>query len=138
LPVRARFQLLPRCRASTGTDQMPQQIDFPLPSDLPRPVDDGGAAHLVGMTLPRLKLPSTAGGSVDLSKLIASRTVIYCYPMTGVPGRSLPDGWDAIPGARGCTPQGCNFQDRYPELLQLGTADLRLEYTNEGVPGRDG
>jgi peroxiredoxin len=40
--------------------------------------------------------------------------------MTGVPGKPLPEGWDLIPGARGCTPQTCGFRDRYQELSNLG------------------
>ena len=98
---------------------MHKQIDFPLPTDLPRPVDDGAATHLVGIAMPKISLRSTSGRLVDVSELTATRTVIYCYPMTGVPGTPLPDGWDAIPGARGCTPQSCNFRDHYQELLGL-------------------
>lgn len=56
---------------------------------------------------------------VDLSHLSALRTVIYCYPMTGVPGKPLPEGWNEIPGARGCTPQTCSYRDHHQELLQL-------------------
>jgi peroxiredoxin len=100
---------------------MHKQTDFPLPTNLPQPVDDGAAVHLVGMILPRLCLRSTAGRIVDLSELRALRTVIYCYPMTGVPGTPLPENWDAIPGARGCTPQACNFRDHHQEFFQLGT-----------------
>jgi peroxiredoxin len=99
---------------------MHQQTDFPLPSDLPRPVDDGAANHLTGMTLPNVCLDSTAGRVICVSELSSPRTVIYCYPMTGVPGKPLPAGWDEIPGARGCTPQACNFRDHHNELLQLG------------------
>jgi peroxiredoxin len=99
--------------------QVQKDTAFPLPPDLPRPVDDGAAAHLRGMAMPRLSLPSTAGGSVDLSALRAPRTVIYCYPMTGVPGKPLPEGWDMIPGARGCTPQSCGFRDHHAELAEL-------------------
>jgi len=99
---------------------MQQPTDFPLPSNLPRPVDDGGADHLRGMSMPQVSLRSTAGRQVDLSNLSAPRTVIYCYPMTGVPGKPLPEGWDMIPGARGCTPQTCSFRDHHQELLQLG------------------
>src|SRR3954453_22751926 len=76
-----------------------------LPANLPRPKDDGGARHLKGMSLPDLALPSTANRSVNLSKVTAARTVLYCYPMTGQPGKTLPAGWDDIPGARGCTPE---------------------------------
>jgi peroxiredoxin len=95
--------------------------DFPLPADLPRPVDDGAADHLEGLPMPRVSLPSTKGTVVDLSALTAPRTVIYCYPMTGVPGTPLPEGWDMIPGARGCSPQACGFRDHYQELLDMKT-----------------
>jgi peroxiredoxin len=39
--------------------------------------------------------------------------------MTGQPNVALPDGWDQIPGARGCTPQTCSFRDHYQELKAL-------------------
>src|SRR5437867_489705 len=115
---------------------MPQQIDFPLPLNLPQPADDGGATHLPGMTIPKVRLASTSGLMMDLSELGAVRTVIYCYPMTGVPGKPLPDGWDAIPGVRGCTPQACNFRDRHEELVQLkvrtfGLSTQTTEYQRE-------
>ncbi|TAM88247.1 peroxiredoxin, partial [bacterium] len=48
------------------------------------------------------------------------RTVFYLYPATGVPGIPLPDGWDGIPGARGCTPQSCAFRDHAAQLHELG------------------
>ena len=40
--------------------------------------------------------------------------------MTGKPGVPLPDGWDEIPGARGCTPQTCSYRDHHKELAALG------------------
>ncbi len=111
---------------------------FPLPADLPMPVDDGKCAHLTGMRVPAIGLPSTSGRVVDLGKLTAPWTVIYCYPMTGVPGKPLPEGWDLIPGARGCTPQTCGFRDRYHELAALGAEVFGLstqttEYQREMV-----
>lgn len=92
-----------------------------LPLDLPRPIDDGGCDHLPGLGLPHLSLPASTGRMVDLSSLPPGRTVIYCYPMTGVPGRSMPDGWDLISGARGCTPQACAFRDHHREIVDLGS-----------------
>ena len=94
-----------------------------LPGDLPVPQDDGTARHLQGSRLPALALAATDRTWVDLSKL-AGRTVVYIYPRTGVPGQALPDGWDAIPGARGCTPQSCAFRDHFAELKRLGIARL--------------
>jgi peroxiredoxin len=91
-----------------------------LPKNLPVPVDDGGCNHLLGQTLPSIALSSTQGRSVDLSA-IAGRIVIYCYPMTGQLGTPLPDRWDEIPGARGCTPQSCAFRDHHQELHELKT-----------------
>lgn len=101
---------------------MPANHDFPLPPDLPVPVNDGAARHLTGMLMPDVELLSTAGRMLNLSNLNSPRTIIYCYPMTGVPGQPLPEGWDAIPGARGCTPQTAGFRDHYSEFSALGVA----------------
>ena len=96
-----------------------------LPPDLPRPVDDGAAAHLPGTVLPAAALSCTDGSIVNLKELKGC-WVIYIYPMTGRPDISLPDGWDEITGARGCTPQSCNFRDHYGELKKLGAEVLGL------------
>lgn len=92
-------------------------------SALPPPQNDGAADHLTGMALPAIALAATGGQSVLLADL-AGIAVIYAYPMTGRPGRPLPDGWDMIPGARGCTPQSCSFRDHFEELTALGAAHL--------------
>ena len=94
-----------------------------LPKDLPVPQDDGACDHLTGMNLPAIMLRSTRGRTVDLSKLKGT-TVVYIYPRTGRPDQELPTGWNAIPGARGCTPQSCAFRDHYQELKDLGVAEL--------------
>jgi peroxiredoxin len=94
-----------------------------LPAGLPVPQDDGAARHLEGRKLPSLTLVATDGSEVDLAAL-SGRTVVYIYPRTGRPGQPLPDGWDAIPGARGCTPQSCSFRDHFAELKELGVAHL--------------
>ncbi|MGB9365750.1 MAG: peroxiredoxin [Xanthobacteraceae bacterium] len=94
-----------------------------LPAELPAPVDDGAAAHLTGAKLPDVALPATNGSTGNLGRL-TGRTVVYIYPRTGRPGQALPTGWDAIPGARGCTPQSCGFRDHFAELKRLGVAQL--------------
>jgi len=93
-----------------------------LPDDLPVPADDGAADHLPGLAMPALRLATSDGGDVDLSDLGEGRTVIYLYPMTGRPGVDLPDGWDAIPGARGCSTEACDFRDHLPDLGAAGAA----------------
>lgn len=99
---------------------MPRSDDlYALPADLPVPQDDGACAHLTGMRLPPVPLPSTDGGVIDLANL-AGRTIVYCYPRTGRPDQEMPPGWNAIPGARGCTPQSCAFRDHYPALRSAG------------------
>jgi peroxiredoxin len=90
-----------------------------LPPDLPVPEDDGACDHLAGMAVPAIALTSTAGRSVLLAETGRPRRVVYVYPRTGVPGEPSPDGWDLIPGARGCTPQSCSFRDHHRELLDL-------------------
>lgn len=92
-------------------------------SSIPEPEDDGGTAHLAGLSLPSISLAATDGSHVDFSKL-SGRTVVYAYPMTGRPDVALPDGWDMLPGARGCTPQSCAFRDHYAELKTLGAGQL--------------
>jgi peroxiredoxin (alkyl hydroperoxide reductase subunit C) len=89
----------------------------------PVPVDDGGARHLTGMKLPDLPLAATDGSRVSLARL-GGRTVVYIYPRTGVPGQPSPEGWSAIPGASGCTPQSCSFRDHFADLRALGVAQI--------------
>lgn len=92
-------------------------------SVIPAPEDDGAADHLTGMALPNVTLPSTGGQSVTLSKLEGT-VIIFAYPMTGRPDVALPNGWDDIPGARGCTPQSCSFRDLHRELISAGADQI--------------
>ncbi len=92
---------------------------YSLPPDLPVPEDDGACDGLPGSAIPALVLPSSQG-PVDLAGLARERLVLYVYPRSGRPGVPLLPGWDAIPGARGCTPQSCAFRDHAEELARLG------------------
>src|SRR5690349_21678843 len=91
-----------------------------LPADLPVPEDDGAADHLPGRPVPNITLAATSGESVALAELGPGRTVIYIYPMTGQPDVALPEGWDDIPGARGCTTEACDFRDHFQDLRAAG------------------
>jgi peroxiredoxin len=102
-----------------------------LPDDLPVPEDDGAADHLPGTPVPRLALPATSGGEVDLAELSTGLLVAYVYPRTGVPGEPLPDGWDDIPGARGCTPQSCSYRDSVAGFERHGTRLVGISAQSE-------
>jgi peroxiredoxin len=109
-----------------------------LPANLPVPKDDGAARHLEGMAMPDVELPSTSNRRISLAKISAPRLVVYAYPMTGRPDRTLPAGWDDIPGARGCTPETCGFRDHHKDLATLhaevfGLSTQSTEYQQEMV-----
>ncbi|GEP09373.1 peroxiredoxin [Methylobacterium gnaphalii] len=108
-----------------------------LPTDLPVPVDDGGADHLTGLRLPDVALTATDGTIVSLARL-SGRTVVFAYPRTGEPGqRNLVENWDAIPGARGCTPQACEFRDRHADLIKRGVAQVHGVSTQSSAYQRE-
>jgi peroxiredoxin len=86
-------------------------------------VDDGACDHLKGIKFPSVSLQSTAGNNVDPASL-SGLSILFCYPRTGAPGEVVPDEWNAIPGARGCTPQACSFRDASKEFLELGVSHI--------------
>lgn len=103
---------------------MDEDESFPLPDNLSEPEDDGEADHLSGTTAPAVTLSATDGTAIDLSG-VSGQTVVYCYPKTGRPDKDvIPDGWDEIPGARGCTPESCGFRDHYRDLLDSGVSEV--------------
>jgi len=105
---------------------MRQDDLYSLPPGLPVPVDDGACDHLPGMAVPPIGLESTRGRQVRLDSIETRWTVVYAYPRTGVPEIDSPPGWDAIPGARGCTPQSCSYRDHHAELWALGATVFGL------------
>ncbi|MFI0897439.1 MerR family transcriptional regulator [Streptomyces sp. NPDC020983] len=111
-------------------------------TEAPAPVPAGGAAaqaapgaglaaRLRGCRLPRLALAATDGGTVALDRLGPGRTVLYLYPLTGRPDVDLPEGWDTIPGARGCTAEACGFRDHHADLTAAGATAVH------GLSGQD-
>jgi peroxiredoxin len=109
-----------RLSALAGTDDI-----HTLPDDLPVPEDDGAADHLLDAAVPPIPLAATTGETIRLDE-IEGRTVLFCYPRTGRPDEELPPGWNAIPGARGCTPEACGFRDAHAQFADLGTRVLAL------------
>ena len=96
-----------------------------IPDDLPVPEDDGAADHLRGAVIPAIALKATNGDTIRLDQL-EGRAVLFCYPRTGRPEEELPPGWNAIPGARGCTPEACGFRDAHQQFADLGVRVLAL------------
>ena len=120
---------LPKCTQPQFFGIMPRPMhdDYRVqPTTLRAPIDDGAAEHLLDHAVPSESLSSTQGGALDLAAATGRLAVVYVYPMTGVPGTPLPDGWDAIPGARGCTPQSCAFRDHVLELAAYGASVLGI------------
>ena len=105
----------------------PEFIDpyAPLPAGLPVPIDDGACRHLIGMNLPAITLQSSNNRTVDLSRIgLQDRTVLFFFPAAGRPGLPDPTGWNQIPGARGCTPQLCDYRDSTTEFQNLGVKTI--------------
>lgn len=115
------------------------QVIYTLPNDLPEPVDDDAGSHLMGSDFPPVCLMSTDSQVVCLAEVShTQRVVLYCYPLTGRPGRDLPDAWLEIPGAAGCTPQSCSFRDHHQELRNLnarvfGLSTQTTDYQQEAA-----
>jgi peroxiredoxin len=97
-----------------------------LPDGLPIPVDDGAADHLRGLVVPSIRFPATNGQTLDLAEIAGAQSVLFIYPRTGQPGVALPEGWDGIPGARGCTPETIGFRDQAEGFAELGVAIFGL------------
>ena len=97
-----------------------------LPSNLPKPIDDGKSTHLFHSKIPEIGLPNQDGNLLRLNRIDTFRLIIYCYPMTGNPIKPLPENWNNIPGARGCTSQTCSFRDHYEELIKLNSVPIGL------------
>lgn len=109
-----------------------------LPPDLPVPEDDGACDHLVGLSMPPIALLATDGTRVRLDQPDpggAPRTVVFAYPRTGRPDEDPPGGlaaWNAIPGARGCTPQACAYRDHHAALVAAGARVFGLSTQDGG------
>jgi peroxiredoxin len=89
---------------------------------LPRPVDDGGAAHLLGAAIPSVALPMVAPARLDLAAATSGLAVLYFYPATGRAGRDPAPGWERVPGAVGCTAQTTAFARAWEALRSRGAA----------------
>ena len=92
----------------------------------PRPKDDGKASHLLSKHLPSISLKNQQGNLLNLKRSDTFRLILYFYPMTGNPNKTLPQNWEQIPGATGCTSETCTFRDNYEELIKLNAIPIGI------------
>jgi len=110
----------------------------------PIPENDGAANHLEKSSIPSISLPNQEGNLLRLDRSDTFRMILYFFPMTGRPDRPLPENWNSIPGASGCTLETCKFRDKYDDLIGLNavpigvtaqTVEHNKEMTNRlGIP----
>ncbi len=95
-----------------------------FPKNLPQPHNDGACDHLLGLTIPSIILSSTNGDSIDISKIDTNFEILYFFPMMAISEKSIPTGWNDIPGARGCTPQNITIGEHYSDLLKYDATPI--------------
>ena len=88
--------------------------------------NEGVMDTLKNKNFPNISLPNKDGNLLNLYRLDTFRMVLYFYPMTGRPDRPLPDNWNNIPGAKGCTIQACSFRDNYDEIISLNAVPIGI------------
>ena len=81
---------------------------------------------LKNKNFPNISLPNQDDILLNLHRQDTFRMVLYFYPMTGRPDRPLPDNWNNIPGAKGCTIQTCSFRDNYDEIISLNAVPIGI------------
>ena len=92
----------------------------------PIPVDDDAANHLKNLNIPSISLPNQEGNYLRLDRLDTFRMILYFFPMTGRPDMPLPENWNKIPGANGCTLQTCKFRYNYDDLIGLNAVTIGI------------
>ena len=105
-------------------------------SNIHTSVNESEVKHLYNKTFPNISLPNQEGNLLRLYRFDTFRIVLYFFPMTGRPDRQLPENWNNIPGAKGCTIETCLFRDKYDELISLnavpiGISSQTVDYNKE-------
>ena len=81
---------------------------------------------LKNKSLPIISLPNQEGNLLRLHRIDTFRMILYFFPMTGRPDRPLPENWNNIPGAKGCTIQTCLFRDNYYDIINLNAVPIGI------------
>ena len=104
--------------------------------DISKLNDDGLCSHLINKKIPNISLPNQDGTYLKLNRSDTFRLVVYFYSLTGNPEKKLPENWNKIPGAKGCTLQNCSFRDNYEKIIEMnaipiGVSTQSIEYIKE-------
>ena len=97
-----------------------------LPENLPVPENDNQTSHLLGRQISEIILPSTQNSFFDFSVIGKKYAILYFFPQMGIPGKDLPQGWNDIPGARGCTPQNISINKHLKELVKYSAIPIGI------------
>ena len=92
--------------------------------DLPILEDDWKSDHLLDKKISQISLPNQDDFQLKLERFDTFRIVLYFFSMTGRPDKKLPDNWNIIPGAKGCTLQTCSIRDNYDNLMRLNALPI--------------
>ena len=90
------------------------------------PEDEMEIKYLQNKNFPSICLPNQEGNLLRLDRNETFRMVLYFLPMTGRPDKPLPENWNNIPGAKGCTMQTCLFRDSYDEIISLNAVPIGI------------
>jgi len=88
--------------------------------------EEEDAKNLKNKMFPNISLPNQEGNLLRLHRLDTFRIVFYFYPMTGRPDKPLPENWNNIPEAKGCTLQTCFFRDNYDKIISLNALPIGI------------
>jgi len=88
--------------------------------------DERVLEFLKNKSFPNISLPNQEQNLLRLYRQDTFRMVLYFFPMTGRPDKPLPENWNNIPGAKGCTIQTCSFRDNYDEIISLNAVPIGI------------
>ncbi len=79
---------------------------------------------LTNRKFPNISLKNQDGIFLNLQRKDTFRILFYFYSLTGRPDRVLPNNWENIPEAKGCTLLNCAMRDNYDKIIQLNTIPI--------------
>ena len=78
------------------------------------------------MLIPDIVLFNSKGKPQKIFSSKITKQILYFYPMTGKPNQPLPENWNEIAGARGCTPQNLSFKEQQDRFKKLNTITIGI------------